>query len=270
MAEYRLIEDLSDPAVDIFARCTEAELLHYYEPNGGLFLAETPRIVTRALDAGCEPVSMLVETRYLTGEDKGILKRCEGIPLYAASKDVLSKLLGYPLTRGMLCAMRRPAPAKAEEIIGNAGRITVLENVTNPTNVGAIIRSAAALEMEAALLTTDCCDPLYRRPIRVSMGTVFDIPWAKIPGEDLVGYLHRNGFKTVALALEDDSVSIDDPVLKMQERTAVILGAEGYGLSEKTIRESDYVARIPMAAGVDSLNVAAASAVAYWELGKKL
>ncbi len=265
------ITDFSAPELDIYARLSENELRHYYEPDGGLFLAESAIVIERALNAGYEPVSLLLETKQLHGEAAEIIRRCGDIPIYTADYDVLRRLTGFQLTRGVLCAMKRVSVPSAEELCKQLHRIAVLENVVNPTNVGAIFRSAAALHMDAVLLTNACSDPLYRRAIRVSMGTVFQIPWTYLPGDGEgcdVSVLQKMGFKTVAMALRDDSYGIDDPNLKAEEKLAIILGTEGEGLLDKTIRDCDYTVRIPMSHGVDSLNVAAASAVAFWELSK--
>ncbi len=263
------VTDFTAPELDIYARLSERQLLHYYEPKPGVFIAESPRIVERALDAGYVPIFCLVEDRQLEGEAKDVLARCGDIPIFTASFDVLTRLTGFKLTRGMLCAMRRPQLRTMEEVCANARRIVVLEHVMNPTNVGAIFRSAAALGMDGSLLTSDSSDPLYRRAVRVSMGTVFQIPWTYVDGWPEAGMsgLHARGFHTVAMALCDDSIGIDDPELKSQERLAIVLGTENDGLSATTIANCDYRVRIPMAHGVDSLNVAAASAVAFWELG---
>lgn len=272
MPDIISITDLNAPGLDIYARSTEAELLHYFEPRGGVFIAESPKVILRALDSGCRPISLLAEPRQLDGEGRPVLSRCGKIPVYIAEPQLLSTLTGYHLTRGMLCAMHRPLLPSVEELCAHAHRIAVLENVMNPTNVGAIIRSAAALGMDAVLLTCGCSDPLYRRAIRVSMGTVFQIPWTflgtKDPSKDIPfpSRLCRAGFKTAAMALCDRSVGIDDPALLEEEKLAIILGSEGYGLSEATIAACDYTVRIPMSHGVDSLNVAAASAVAFWQL----
>ena len=252
------------PDLDIYARSTEAELLHLYEPDGGIFIAESPKVICRALDAGCRPISLLVEPKQLEGEGREALPRCGQVPVYVAAPEVLSQITGYPLTRGMLCAMHRPPRPLAAALCAHARRIVVLENVMNPTNVGAIIRSAAALGMDAVLLAPGCSDPLYRRAIRVSMGTVFQIPWTYDPAP--LSTLRGLGFKTAAMALCDRSVSIDDPALLAEEKLAVFLGAEGDGLTLSTIAACDYTVRIPMSHGVDSLNVAAASAVAFWQL----
>ncbi|MBQ8662840.1 MAG: RNA methyltransferase [Eubacterium sp.] len=269
------INDLNASELDIYARLNEAQLLHYYEPDLGLFITESPKVIERALNAGYEPVSFLVEKKQLTGETLDVIGRCGDIPVYTAAFEVLSKLTGFNLTRGMLCAMQRRVLPSVSEICKDAHRIVVLENVVNPTNVGAIFRSAAALNMDAVLLTPACSDPLYRRAARVSMGTVFQIPWTYI-GTDTddwlsngVEQLHALGFKTAAMALCDDSVSIDDPNLMAEKKLAIILGTEGDGLANTTIADCDYTVCIPMSHGVDSLNVAAASAVAFWQLGNK-
>lgn len=264
------ITDLNMRELDLYARYSEVQLLHFYEPKTGIFIAESPKVVERALNAGCVPISMLVEKRHLTGEAKGIVERCSGVPVYTAEYEVLTKLTGFALTRGMLCAMYRPALPTVEELCRNARRVAVLEEVVNPTNVGAIFRSAAALRIDAVLLTDGCSDPLYRRAGRVSMGTVFQVPWTHLQKSSSkrggMEELKRLGFKTAAMALSDDSVSIDDPRLKTEEKLAIVLGTEGDGLKASTIEACDYTVRIPMADGVDSLNVAAASAVAFWEL----
>lgn len=269
------IRDLNAPELDIYARLNEVQLLRYYEPYGGLFIAESPKVIERALDFGCEPVSLLLESKHLEGEAKHILDRVGDIPIYTASLDVLTKLTGFQLTRGALCAMKRPELPTVQEVCAGAKRIAVLENVVNPTNVGAIFRSAAALNMDAVLLTPACSNPFYRRAIRVSMGTVFQVPWTYIGDEkvkwpeDGMRILKQMGFKTAAMALKTDSVSIDDQNLMDEEKLAVILGTEGDGLTDCTIADCDYTVMIPMSHGVDSLNVAAASAVAFWQLGKR-
>ena len=269
------ITDFNAPELDIYARYTEVQLLSRHYPEKGLFIAESPLVIERALNAGCVPISCLVEKKHLDTQAKGIIERVGDVPIYTAEFNVLTELTGYPLTRGMLCAMRRPILPSVEEICKNARRIAVLENVMNPTNVGAIMRSAAALNIDAVLLTPACSNPLYRRAIRVSMGTVFQIPWTFIgdeatdqPAVDM-DLLKNLGFKTVSMALEDDSVSIDNEELMKEDRLAIILGSEGYGLSDETIKASDYTDLIPMSHGVDSLNVAAASAVAFWQLGNR-
>lgn len=277
------ITDFEAPELDVYARLSEVQLLHMYEPKQGVFIAESPKVIERALDAGCEPISILVERKQIEGEAKHIIERCSDIPVYTAEFDVLTRLTGFQLTRGMLCAMYRPVLPTVGEVCANAKRIAVLEDVVNPTNVGAIFRSAAALNMDAVLLTAGCSNPLYRRAIRVSMGTVFQIPWTflseRICGEteseqireslSEIRYLQELGYKTVAMALTGDSVSIDEPKLSEEEKLAIVLGTEGDGLASSTIADCDYTVRIPMSHGVDSLNVAAASAVAFWQLGNR-
>lgn len=266
------IKDFAAPELDVYARTSEVQLLRYYEPEPGIFIAESPKVIERALHAGYQPISFLVEHKDLEREAGEILKKYPDVPVYTAEYEVLVKLTGFALTRGMLCAMRRNPLPLAEEICRNASRIAVLENVVNPTNIGAIFRSAAALHMDAVLLTGGCSDPLYRRAARVSMGTVFQIPWTYFdkktawPGEGMQ-LLKNMGFKTAAMALRDDSVGIDNQTLQAEEKLAIVLGTEGDGLSSQTIADCDYTVRIPMSHGVDSLNVAAASAVAFWELG---
>ena len=274
------ISNFNAPELDIFARRKENQLQHYFEPSPGLFIAESPNVIERALNSGCKPYSILVESSQIEKEAKEIIARCGDVPIYSASFDVLTKLTGFQLTRGLLCAMYRPALPSVEEICKKARRIAVLENVMNPTNVGAIFRSAAALGMDAVLLTSGCSDPLYRRASRVSMGTVFQIPWTYFPAkkeasaqtetslENYVTKLKQLGFTTAAMALKEDSTSVDNPVFKTCDKLAVILGTEGKGLCEETIDACDYTVMIPMAHGVDSLNVAAASAVAFWNLVK--
>lgn len=274
MSEIIQITDLAAPELDIYARLNEAQLLHYYEPHGGIFIAESPKVIERALDAGCVPISFLADQKQIEGEGKFLLEKYPEIPVYTAAFDILTQITGFKLTRGMLCAMHRPQLRSVEEICKGARRIAVLEDVVNPTNVGAIFRSAAALNMDAVLLTKACSNPLYRRASRVSMGTVFQIPWTIVDNslkwpEEGVRFLHDLGFKTAALALSDDSVSIDDPALMAEEKLAIILGTEGEGLADHTIADCDYTVRIPMSHGVDSLNVAAASAVAFWQLGRE-
>lgn len=269
------IRDFAAGELDVYARLTEAQLLNRDRPQDGLFIAESPKVVRRALDAGYEPVSILTEDRHINGEAREVLERCPDIPVYTASFEVLTQLTGYKLTRGLLCAMRRRPLPRVEELCRGARRVAVLENVMNPTNVGAIIRSAAALNMDAVLLTPGCSNPLYRRAARVSMGTVFQIPWTFL-GEEEAGawpregmdYLKSLGFSTASMALHDESVDIDDPVLRQEEKLALILGTEGEGLQEETIAASDHTIKIPMSHGVDSLNVAAASAVAFWEISR--
>ena len=275
MADIREITDFGAPELDVYARLTEGQLKSRADLSKGLFIAESPNVILRALDGGCEPVSLLMERRHIEGQAREVVERCGDIPLYTAPLPVLTELTGFPLTRGVLCAMRRrPLPA-LEEVLAGARRIAVLEDIMNPTNVGAIFRSAAALGMDAVLLTPSCSDPLYRRAVRVSMGTVFQIPWTHI-GEELTDWPHPGlerlrelGFKTAAMALRDDSVSIDDPALMAEEKLAVVLGTEGEGLADGTIADCDYTVRIPMSHGVDSLNVAAASAVAFWQLSRR-
>jgi len=258
------ITDFLDPALDVYARLSENQLVCREHPEEGLFIAESPKVIERALDGGCVPVSFLVEDRHVDTQAKDLIDRCGDIPVYTAPFDVLTQLTGFKLTRGMLCAMRRPAPKTAAQVCENARRVAVLENVMNPTNIGAIFRSAAALGMDAVLLTPACSDPLYRRAIRVSMGTVFQVPWAWL--EDF-SRLRELGFQTAAMALKEDTLSIRDPRLASAEKLAVVLGTEGDGLAEATIANCDYTVKIPMSHGVDSLNVAAASAVAFWQLG---
>ena len=275
MAEIIEITSFEDPRLDVYARLTEAQLLNRFEPAKGMFIAESPKVIQRALDSGCKPVSLLMERKDILGQAAEIIARCGDIPLFTADRDVLCQLTGFQLTRGVLCAMLRPKLPTAEEICRDTRRIVILENVMNPTNVGAIFRSAAALHMDAVLLTPGCSNPLYRRSARVSMGTVFQIPWTFI-GEETAHWPHPGlerlramGFKTAAMALRDDSVSIDDPGLLAEEKLAIVLGSEGDGLADGTIADCDYTVKIPMSHGVDSLNVAAASAVAFWQLGRR-
>ena len=268
------INDITAPELDVYARTSEVQLLRYYEPGPGIFIAESPKVIERALNAGYEPISFLVEQKDLEGEVKYILERYPEIPVYTAEYEVLVGMTGYALARGMLCAMKRRQLPSVEEICRNTSRIAILENVVNPTNIGAIFRSAAALHMDAVLLTNGCSDPLYRRAARVSMGTVFQIPWTYFDKktswpQESMKVIQDMGFKTVAMALREDSCSIDDPKLLAEEKLAVILGTEGDGLASTTIADCDYTVMIPMSHGVDSLNVAAASAVAFWELGRK-
>ncbi len=269
------IIDFNNPELDVYARLTENQLLNRHEPEKGIFIAESPKVIERALDAGCEPLSLLLEKKHITGEAKDIISRCTDIPIFTAEFDVLARLTGFQLTRGALCAMRRPKLLSVEAVCKNARRIAILENVVNPTNVGAIFRSAAALNMDAVLLTPACSNPLYRRAIRVSMGNVFQIPWTFLGREEGewpekgIELLKKMGFKTAAMALSDDSVSVDSPKLMQEEKLAIILGTEGDGLADTTIAKCDYTVKIPMSHGVDSLNVAAASAVAFWQLGNR-
>ena len=279
------ITDFNAPELDVYARLSENQLINHHEPWKGMFIAESPKVVERALDAGYEPVSVLVEKKHIEGEAKEIINRVGDVPVFTAEFEVLTQLTGFKLTRGVLCAMRRKSLPTVEEVCKEARRIAVLERVMNPTNLGAIFRSAAALNMDAILLTPECTNPLYRRAIRVSMGTVFQIPWTimeeelKLCRESVVGEqaawsktmmeeLRKQGFKTVAMALRKDTIEIDDPKLKNEEKLAIILGTEGDGLAEETIDGCDYTVKIPMSHGVDSLNVAAASAIAFWELGR--
>ncbi|MBR6701697.1 MAG: RNA methyltransferase [Clostridia bacterium] len=267
------IKDFGAPELDAFARLNERELLNRDKPENGMFVAESPKVIGRALDAGCEPVSLLLERKHIEGEAKGIIERCGDIPVYTADFDILTRITGFELTRGALCLMKRKPLKTVPDICEGAKRIAILERIMNPTNVGAIFRSAAALGFDAVLLTYECSDPLYRRAIRVSMGTVFQIPWAFIDKDawqdKTFGYLKAKGFTSVAMALEDDSVSLEDERLASPDKTAVILGSEGEGLEKRTIELSDMTVKIPMMHGVDSLNVAAASAVAFWQLGKR-
>ena len=267
MPEIIEISDINDSELDIFARLNETQLLHYREPDKGLFIAESPNVILRALDAGYEPISFLVEKSELDKEYKQFEARFPDVKVFTANLEVISRITGYKMTRGLLCAMNRAELPGVNDIIRDKKRIVVLEDVMNPTNVGAIFRSAAALGMEAVLLTKGSSDPLYRRAARVSMGTVFQIPWTFMEEEDYLEYLKAQGFKTVAMALTENSVGIDDETLNCEEKLAVIMGTEGEGLKKETIKHSDYVVKIPMSHGVDSLNVAAASAVAFWQLG---
>lgn len=266
MSQIIEITDFEAEELDVYARLNENQLLNRANPEDGIFIAESPKVIQRALEFGCEPLSFLMEKRHVENQAKEILSKCSSVPVYVSELEVLTKLTGFQLTRGMLCAMRRPKPLTMEEVLEGANRIAVMEDVMNPTNVGAIFRSAAAMHMDAVLLTKASSNPLYRRAIRVSMGTVFQIPW-KIVDEDWQQVLKKKGYKTVSLALKEDAISIDDPRLKQEEKLAVILGTEGDGLKDETIQESDYKVIIPMSHDVDSLNVAAASAVAFWELG---
>ena len=268
MANIIEITDFSAPELDIYARLTENQLVTRADPENAMFICESPVVIERALDAGCVPVSFLMEKKHVDGKGRELIERCGDIPVFAAELEVLTELTGFHLTRGMLCAMRRPKYPSAEEVCTNAKRVAVLENVMNPTNIGAIFRSAAALGMDAVLLTSAGSDPLYRRAVRVSMGTVFQVPWTYLPEDtDWTELMHKLGFKTVAMALRDDSVSIADPKLNAEEKLAIVLGTEGDGLASNTIANCDYTVKIPMSHGVDSLNVAAASAVAFYQLG---
>lgn len=268
------ITDFMAPELDIYARFSEVQLLRLYEPKLGIFIAESPKVITRALDAGYEPISFLAERKSIEGEAKELLARCGGVPVYTAEISMLTQLTGFAMTRGLLCAMHRAPLPTVEAVCRGARRIAVLENVVNPTNVGAIFRSAAALHMDAVLMTGGCSDPLYRRAARVSMGTVFQVPWTFFEKSAAgagawVHLLRELGFKTAAMALSEESVPIDDPQLGAEEKLAIVFGTEGDGLAKDTIADCDYTVRIPMSHGVDSLNVAAASAVAFWQLGSR-
>ena len=269
------ITDFHAPELDPYARLTQNQLRNRLEPEKGIFIAESPKVIDRALDAGYKPVSLLMERKQITGPAAGILSRCGDAPVYTADREMLAELTGFELTRGVLCAFRRPAPRPVEELCKNARRVAVLEGIVDSTNVGAIFRSAAALNMDAVLTNPSCCDPLCRRAVRVSMGTVFQVPWGQL-GETPADWpekgmdiLHSLGFKTAAMALSDRSVSIDDEQLAKEPKLAIVLGTEGDGLAAGTIASCDYTVKIPMSHGVDSLNVAAASAVAFWQLGKQ-
>jgi tRNA G18 (ribose-2'-O)-methylase SpoU len=268
MSDIIEITDFYAPELDVYARLTENQLLNRAEPEQGIFIAESPKVIERALDAGLLPLSFLVEKRHLMTQAKALIARCKDVPVYTAEFDILTQLTGFQLTRGMLCAMRRPSLPSVEKVCENARRVAVLWDVVNPTNVGAIFRSAAALNMDAVLLTNASSNPLYRRSIRVSMGTVFQIPWTFLD-ERGIAALRELGFCTAAMALSDDALAIDDNRLLSVEKLAVILGTEGDGLSPQTIAESDYTVCIPMSHDVDSLNVAAASAVAFWQLSRR-
>ena len=269
------ITDFHAPELDPYARLTQNQLRNRLEPEKGIFIAESPKVIDRALDAGYEPVSLLMERRQITGPAAGILSRCGDAPVYTADRELLAALTGFELTRGVLCAFRRPAPRPVEELCRDARRVAVLEGIVDSTNVGAIFRSAAALNMDAVLINPSCCDPLCRRAVRVSMGPVFQVPWGQLGDspadwpEKGMDVLHALGFKTAAMALSDRSVSIDDAQLAREPKLAIVLGTEGDGLAASTIASCDYTVKIPMSHGVDSLNVAAASAVAFWQLGKQ-
>ena len=269
------ITDFHAPELDPYARLTQNQLRNRLEPEKGIFIAESPKVIDRALDAGYKPVSLLMERKQITGPAAGILSRCGDAPVYTADREMLAELTGFELTRGVLCAFHRPAPRPVEELCKNARRVAVLEGIVDSTNVGAIFRSAAALNMDAVLINPSCCDPLCRRAVRVSMGTVFQVPWGQL-GETPADWpekgmdiLHSLGFKTAAMALSDHSVSIDDEQLAKEPKLAIVLGTEGDGLAAGTIASCDYTVKIPMSHGVDSLNVAAASAVAFWQLGRQ-
>lgn len=272
MAYIVEIADLNVPELDVYARLTEAQLRSRQRPQDAIFIAESVKVIEYALAAGCEPVSLLMERRQIDGAAAGLIQNCGDVPVYTAERNVLSALTGYALTRGVLCAMHRPKMKRAAEVCADARRIAVLEEIVDPTNVGAIFRSAAALGMDAILISPTCCDPLSRRAARVSMGTVFQIPWAMIGSGNVdwprrgMDELHAMGFKVASMALCDRSVSLDDPALAAEEKLAIVFGTEGSGLRAETIALSDYTVRIPMRHGVDSLNVAAASAVAFWQL----
>ena len=269
------ITDFHAPELDPYARLTQNQLRNRLEPEKGIFIAESPKVIDRALDAGYEPVSLLMERRQITGPAAGILSRCGDAPVYTADRELLAALTGFELTRGVLCAFRRPAPRPVEELCRDARRVAVLEGIVDSTNVGAIFRSAAALNMDAVLINPSCCDPLCRRAVRVSMGTVFQVPWGQLGDspadwpEKGMDVLHALGFKTAAMALSDRSVSIDDEQLAREPKLAIVLGTEGDGLAASTIASCDYTVKIPMSHGGDSLNVAAASAVAFWQLGRQ-
>ena len=275
MNEIIRIEDFSDPRLDVFVRLTGAQLRSRLEPEKGVFIAESPTVIEVALDSGCEPVALLTDERLINGSVQKIIDRCGGVPIYSASREVLEKLTGFALTRGALCAMKRPRQKTLAELLDGARTVAVLETIADSTNIGAVFRSAAALGVDAVLVTPDCCDPLCRRAVRVSMGTIFRVPWGVI-GEDHedwrrrgIDLLHSHGFKTAAMALTDDSVNIDDEALMKEEKVAIILGTEGTGLSRSTIENSDYTVKIPMSNEVDSLNVAAAGVIAFWQLTRR-
>jgi tRNA G18 (ribose-2'-O)-methylase SpoU len=272
MARIIEITDPAAPELDLFARLTEAQLRHRVEEEKGVFIAESPKVIWRALEAGCAPVALLMERKHLEGQGRELIQRCGDIPVYTAQREVLAGLTGYTLTRGILCALRRPKLPEVEDLCGDARRVAVLEGIVDTTNIGAIFRSAAALHVDAVLLTPTCCDPLNRRAARVSMGTVFQVPWTRI-GEELTDWPARGlarlralGFTTLAMALDDRALSVGDPRLKEEKKLAIVLGTEGDGLAPATIAQCDHTVCIPMSHGVDSLNVAAASAVAFWEL----
>ena len=272
MANIITLTSLDAPELDVFARLTQAQLRNRLEPEKGLFIAESPKVIGTALDTGLEPVSFLMEQRHIAGDAASLLARFPDVPVYTAERELLARLTGYTLTRGVLCAMRRPAPKSPSSVIADARRVAVLEGVVDATNIGAIFRSAAALGMDAVLLSPTCCDPLTRRAVRVSMGTVFQLPWATfdIWPNGGMALLRGAGFATCAMALRDDSLALGDERLNSLPKLAIVLGAEGDGLANGTIAACDYTVRIPMAHGVDSLNVAAASAVAFWELRAKI
>lgn len=258
------IHSLATPGVEVFGTLTEAQLRNRLEPEKGVFIAESPKVIRVALDAGFQPISLLCERRHLTGDAADILPRLGDIPVYVGERELLARLTGYTLTRGVLCAMRRPAPKRLEEVCREARRVVVIDGVVDSTNIGAIFRSAAALGIDAVLLTRNSCDPLNRRAVRVSMGSVFLVPWAWL--DTPLADLRQLGFRIAAMALTDNSISLDSPCLNAEPRLAIVMGTEGDGLARETIADADYVVRIPMSHGVDSLNVAAASAVAFWQL----
>lgn len=261
------IQSTTHPGVEVYSALTEAQLRNALDPRKGIFIAESPKVIDVALNAGCEPLSLLCERKHITGDAASIIKRCGDIPVYTGSRELLATLTGYKLTRGVLCAMRRPEQKTVKQVCKDACRIVVIDGVVDTTNIGAIFRSAAALGIDAVLLTRNSCDPLNRRAVRVSMGSVFLVPWTWL--DEPIPYLNTLGFRTVAMALTDKSISLDDPKLMRESRLAIIMGTEGDGLPHSTIAQTDYVVRIPMAHGVDSLNVAAASAVAFWQLRTK-
>ena len=261
------ITSLTHPGVEVFATLTEAQLRNRIEPDKGIFIAESPKVIRVALDAGYEPLALLCERKHIEGDAADIIARCGDIPVYTGERDMLASLTGYTLTRGVLCAMRRPAPRTVEDICNNCSRIVVVDGVVDTTNIGAIFRSAAALGIDAVLLTPTSCDPLNRRAVRVSMGSVFLVPWTWI--ESPISHLNQLGYKTAAMALSDNSVSIDDEALNNEPRLAIIMGTEGDGLADNVKAEADYTVRIPMSHHVDSLNVAAAAAVAFWQLRRR-
>ncbi len=274
MAEIIEINDINAPELDVYVRLTGAQLRNKLEPQKAVFIAESPTVIEVAMNAGCEVISLLTEDRLINGAVAKIIEKCGDVPIYTAKKEVLKALTGFELTRGALAAMRRPIPKSVDEICGGACRIAVFEGIADATNIGALFRSAAAMNIDGVLITPTCCDPLCRRAVRVSMGTVFQVPWARIGDKPSdwpadIEKLHKLGFKTAAMALSDDSVSIDNAALMAEDKLAIILGTEGDGLSKQTIAECDYTVKIPMAHGVDSLNVAAAGAIAFWQLTKK-
>ena len=267
MANVIYLDSIDDPALDVYARLTEAQIRNRLEPEKGVFIAESPKVIRLALDAGFEPVSFLMEEKHIEGDAKNLLLRRPDAPVYTGSRETLQSLTGYALTRGVLAAMKRPPLPVLDDVLSGAKRVAVLDGIVDAGNLGAIVRSAAALNIDAVLFTPTCCDPLNRRAVRVSMGTIFQVPWTVLP-QDGLALLRERGFVTLAMALVDDSLSMDDPRLKACERLAIVLGTEGDGLSKETIAACDFAVKIPMAHGVDSLNVAAASAVAFWELGR--